>query len=170
MEIDAMDRSFQLAEEALVAGEVPVGCVMMYGEQNIAEGRNTVNETKNACRHAEINCIEMAVEWCRKHNRSNRDVFPEVVIYVTVEPCIMCISALRSLDVRKVIYGCSNDRFGGCGSVLSVHRDRRILASSGENVEMECIGGIQKDRAVSQLKDFYKGQNPNTKCFIDGSS
>ena len=45
----------------------------------------------------------------------------DTTLYVTVEPCIMCASALRQLGIREVFYGCDNDRFGGCGSVLGVN-------------------------------------------------
>lgn len=45
----------------------------------------------------------------------------ETTLYVTVEPCIMCASALRQLGIKEVYYGCGNDRFGGCGSVLGVN-------------------------------------------------
>lgn len=44
--------------------------------------------------------------------------------YVTCEPCIMCAAALREVKIKMVVFGCSNDRFGGCGSVLSVHNGR----------------------------------------------
>lgn len=46
-----------------------------------------------------------------------------VVLYVTVEPCIMCASAMRQVGIEKVIYGCANDRFGGCGGVQSIHSE-----------------------------------------------
>lgn len=45
----------------------------------------------------------------------------DTTLYVTVEPCIMCASALRQLGIKEVFYGCDNDRFGGCGSVLGVN-------------------------------------------------
>lgn len=45
----------------------------------------------------------------------------DTTLYVTVEPCIMCASALRQLGIKEVFYGCGNDRFGGCGSVLGVN-------------------------------------------------
>lgn len=47
----------------------------------------------------------------------------ETTLYVTVEPCIMCASALRQLGIKEVYYGCGNDRFGGCGSVLGVNQE-----------------------------------------------
>jgi tRNA-specific adenosine deaminase 2 len=50
-------------------------------------------------------------------------VFEEIDVYVTVEPCIMCASALRQLRIRNVFYGCKNDRFGGCSGVLNIHTE-----------------------------------------------
>jgi tRNA(Arg) A34 adenosine deaminase TadA len=50
------------------------------------------------------------------------DIFKTTDLYVTVEPCIMCASALRQLEVKRVFFGCANQRFGGCGSVLNVHQ------------------------------------------------
>jgi tRNA-specific adenosine deaminase 2 len=60
---------------------------------------------------------------------ANKDLTPELTqyplsttaLYVTVEPCMMCASALRQLGIKEVIYGCENERFGGCGSVLGVN-------------------------------------------------
>lgn len=46
-----------------------------------------------------------------------------VTLYVTVEPCIMCASAMRQVGIEKVVYGCANDRFGGCGGVQSIHSE-----------------------------------------------
>ena len=50
-------------------------------------------------------------------------VFQETDLYVTVEPCIMCASALRQFKIKAVYYGCTNDRFGGTGGVLSIHSE-----------------------------------------------
>lgn len=65
-----MDEALDLAAEALEAGEVPVGCVFVYNDEMIARGHNTVNETHNATRHAELNCLDQAAEWCmvKGHN------------------------------------------------------------------------------------------------------
>ena len=68
-------------------------------------------------RHAEFLAID---ETLKKHPPS---IFPEVDVYVTVEPCIMCASALRQLRIRSVYYGCANERFGGTGGVLSIHSE-----------------------------------------------
>jgi tRNA-specific adenosine deaminase 2 len=69
-----------------------------------------------ATRHAELEAIDLIIEL-------DPSPYPlrDVTLYVTVEPCLMCASALRQLGIKKVFYGCANDRFGGCGSVLSVN-------------------------------------------------
>lgn len=68
-------------------------------------------------RHAEF----LAIEEILKKNPPS--IFSETDLYVTVEPCIMCASALRQLKIRKVYFGCSNDRFGGTGGVFSIHAE-----------------------------------------------
>jgi len=110
------------AEEALEAREVPVGCVIVYENKVIAQGRNEVNETKNSTRHAEMIAIERVRVWCAHNDKSDVDnVFKKSLLYVTTEPCIMCAAALRIIGLTNVKYGCPNQRFGGCGSRLDVH-------------------------------------------------
>uniref|UniRef100_A0A131Y175 Putative cytosine deaminase fcy1 n=1 Tax=Ixodes ricinus TaxID=34613 RepID=A0A131Y175_IXORI len=150
---NGMDACFQLAEEALAAGEVPVGCVMFYAGQVIARGRNRVNKTKNACRHAEMDCVDQVLDWCAERGLDSGDVFRGVSVFVTVEPCIMCAAALDSLRVSRVVFGCPNERFGGVGSVLDVLR-----GTGGRTV---VVAGVRAERAVNLLKEFYMGENPN---------
>ena len=68
-------------------------------------------------RHAEFLAIASILQ---SHPPS---IFHQTDLYVTVEPCIMCASALRQYGIRTVYYGCSNDRFGGTGGVLSIHSE-----------------------------------------------
>lgn len=141
-----MTTSLSLAREALEAGEVPVGCIFVDNDGHIlATGRNTVNETKNATRHAEINCIDTIVKTC------SLEKLPSITVLVTVEPCIMCAAMLISVGCTNIIYGCANDRFGGCGTVLAV--------PGLEKCKIQ--GGLYADQAMDLLKLFYKGQNPN---------
>ncbi|XP_075059332.1 tRNA-specific adenosine deaminase 2 isoform X2 [Mixophyes fleayi] len=115
-----MDKAFQMAQDALDNGEVPVGCLMVHDKQIVGQGRNEVNETKNATRHAEMVAIDQVLDWCRENGKNSLQVFGNTILYVTVEPCIMCAGALRLLQIPLVVYGCCNERFGGCGSVLNV--------------------------------------------------
>ncbi|KOC59699.1 tRNA-specific adenosine deaminase 2 [Habropoda laboriosa] len=148
-----MNVALQKANDSLKAGEVPVGCLFVYNNKVIATGNNTVNETHNATRHAEINCIDQVLEFCKEKNLNYKRVFYDIDVIVTVEPCIMCTSALYQLQVRNIIYGCANDRFGGCTSVFEVPK----LYNSGTTI----VGGIKGDEAMTLLKEFYKGTNPN---------
>ncbi|CAH1110374.1 unnamed protein product [Psylliodes chrysocephalus] len=147
-----MDKAFFYAKEALTNQEVPVGCVFIYSNQIIALGRNTVNETRNATRHAEINCIDQVENYCNDNNLNTLVVFSEISVYVTVEPCIMCAAALFSLKIKKIVYGCRNDRFGG----QTVFDVASIL-----NPVTELKGGYRGEEAMELLKEFYRGSNPN---------
>lgn len=121
---------FLKATEALEKGEVPVGCIMVYKNQVIGTGRNEVNETKNATRHAELVAVDQVKLWCEEQCLSFEEVLRECCLYVTVEPCIMCAAALRYLSVPKVVFGCANERFGGCGSILNIHADDYSIENS----------------------------------------
>ncbi|XP_053203326.1 tRNA-specific adenosine deaminase 2-like [Panonychus citri] len=164
------EKAFDLAEEALRSGEVPVGCVMVLIKspgkliqcdndyEIIAQGRNKVNVTKNPTRHAEMECIDCILNWSRKQKINNlHEIWSNLMVYVTVEPCIMCARALRSLGITIVFYGCPNERFGGCSSVMNVHNDNSIP----EPVITCYPGALNKSRAVDLLKQFYMGENPN---------
>ncbi|XP_034384228.1 tRNA-specific adenosine deaminase 2 isoform X2 [Cyclopterus lumpus] len=115
-----MSSAFDMAKDALENGEVPVGCLMVFNDEVVGKGRNEVNETKNATRHAEMVALDQLLDRCRRHDLDVSAVCERTALYVTVEPCIMCAAALRLLNIPVVVYGCRNERFGGCGSVLDV--------------------------------------------------
>uniref|UniRef100_A0A8C0JHK2 tRNA-specific adenosine deaminase 2 n=1 Tax=Canis lupus dingo TaxID=286419 RepID=A0A8C0JHK2_CANLU len=137
-----MEEAMQMAKEALENIEVPVGCLMVYNNEVVGKGRNEVNQTKNATRHAEMVAIDQALDWCHQNGKSPSEVFEHTVLYVTVEPCIMCAA---------------NERFGGCGSVLNIAS--ADLPNTGR--PFQCIPGYRAEEAVEMLKTFYKQENPN---------
>ncbi|XP_041969148.1 tRNA-specific adenosine deaminase 2 [Aricia agestis] len=150
--MDFMIRALDLAREALAAQEVPVGCVFTFEEKVVAESRNTVNESRNPTRHAEINCIDIVIDYCKTNSLNYIDFFKGIVVYVTVEPCIMCASALRDLNIKEVVYGCANDRFGGNTVVNLCDYYQGVL---------DFRGNVMATEAMAMLKTFYKGTNPN---------
>lgn len=152
-----MSQALLLAEEALSDGEVPVGCVIIHGNKVIGSGRNRVNETKNATRHAELVAIDEVLQLCEEKKKDYAYMFKECMLYATVEPCILCAAALRTLQIPVVVFGCANDRFGGCGSVLNVHQDQ--LPTLGPT--FQCVTGVCADQAIQLLKNFYKQENRN---------
>ncbi|KAE9401541.1 cytidine deaminase-like protein [Gymnopus androsaceus JB14] len=152
-----MQQAMTMAEEALAAAEVPVGCVFVRDGKIIAKARNRTNQLRNATRHAELEAIDEIL--------SDKTLTPNVVkyplstttLYVTVEPCIMCASALRQLGIREVFYGCGNDRFGGCGSVLGVNSE----LGHPEHPEYKATGGYCREDAIMILRRFYVTENTN---------
>ncbi|OAX81795.1 hypothetical protein ACJ72_03862 [Emergomyces africanus] len=110
--------------------------------------------TKKGTRHAEFVAIE---EVLQKHPRS---IFRQTDLYVTVEPCIMCASALRQYQIRHVYFGCANERFGGTGGVLNLHSD------PGIDPPYPLTGGLFRKEAIMLLRRFYIQENeraPNPK-------
>ncbi|KAL4241302.1 tRNA-specific adenosine deaminase [Abortiporus biennis] len=96
-----MRKAMEMAEEALSAGEVPVGCVFVRDEKIIAKARNRTNELRNATRHAELEAIDEMLAKNLLTSDSSNSLLHDVVLYVTVEPCIMCSSALRQLGIKR---------------------------------------------------------------------
>ncbi|CAN0927978.1 tRNA-specific adenosine deaminase TAD2 [Linum grandiflorum] len=160
-----MELALSQAKEALNALEVPIGCVIVADGRVIASGRNRTTETRNATRHAEMEAIDPLLEEWKKAGLSASQVaeeFSKCILYVTCEPCIMCAAALSILGIKEVYYGCANDKFGGCGSILSLHSTNPQPQSSGVAVQgFKCSGGIMAAEAVSLLRNFYEQGNPN---------
>ncbi|KAI8373088.1 cytidine deaminase-like protein [Radiomyces spectabilis] len=146
-----MKEALKVAQEAYDHLEVPVGCVFVTDNQVIARGRNKPNETFNATRHAEIEAID---DILKNHDKS---IFAETDLYVTVEPCVMCASALRQIGIRHVYFGCGNDKFGGNGSVFNIHSDPRLLTSESHHYPSE--GGYFAEEAIILLRKFYVREN-----------
>ena len=151
-----MELALKQAQIGKDSNEVPVGCVIIENnEKVIASAHNQTNITKNATKHCEIICME----YLAKHNIYE---LSNCYLYVTVEPCVMCASALKITNIKKVFYGCSNTKFGGNGSVYSLN----IKDTLG--FPLECfsfsypsikIGGKFEELAINLLKSFYESGN-----------
>ncbi|KAJ9229796.1 hypothetical protein DTO271D3_2042 [Paecilomyces variotii] len=144
-----MKQALVMGEKALETGETPVGCVLVYKGEVIARGMNDTNKSMNGTRHAEFLAIEEALQ------KYPRVILRETDLYVTVEPCIMCASALRQYQIRAVYFGCGNERFGGTGSVLSLHSD------PGIDQPYPVYGGLFHKEAIMLLRRFYIQENEN---------
>jgi len=142
-----MGKALEMAEHALAIGETPVGCVFVYNDSIIGLGMNDTNRSFNGTQHAELVAISKVLE---SHPIS---IFASADLYVTVEPCIMCASILRQYHIRSVYYGCGNERFGGNGSVLSIHSDPSIDPPYASH------GGLYRKEAIMLLRRFYIQQN-----------
>ncbi|KAF1887465.1 hypothetical protein Lal_00040519 [Lupinus albus] len=164
--ISFMESALKQANFALDALEVPVGCVIVEDGKVIASGRNRTTETRNATRHAEMEAIDVLLEQWQKNGLSMSEIaekFSNCSLYVTCEPCIMCASALSILGIKEVFYGCPNDKFGGCGSILSLHLSNTMSLNNGVSPGkgFKCTGGIMAPEAILLLRTFYEQGNPN---------
>jgi len=149
------------AKEALAASEVPVGCVFVRGDKAIARARNRTNELRNATRHAELEAIDaiLADPALTPPSLRASGAYPlaDTTLYVTVEPCIMCASALRQMGIKRVFYGCANERFGGCGSVLGVNKS----LTHPKHPPFDATDGYCREEAIMILRRFYVTENTN---------
>jgi len=169
------------AEGALARWEVPVGCAVVRDGEVVASGSNRTNEKRNGTRHAEFEAIDELL--ARHGGDAVAAGFDRCSLYVTVEPCIMCAGALSLLGFERVTYGCGNDKFGGNGSILSIHDDgcapcveepasssssSRAHAPRGKvSNDDACaantypsVGGLFAEEAIRLLQDFYVRGNP----------
>ncbi|VEU23688.1 DEKNAAC104926 [Brettanomyces naardenensis] len=160
-----MREALNVAESALDVREVPVGCVYVYQGKVIGRGFNRTNITLNGTRHSEFE----GYDEIREKYKNFREILKETDLYVTVEPCIMCASLLRQLEIRRVFFGCANIRFGGNGSVLQVHKDLSPNAHDF-NVKMErtypSYPGILCQEAIILLRKFYLLENEKSPSTI----
>ncbi|SMQ47282.1 unnamed protein product [Zymoseptoria tritici ST99CH_3D7] len=142
-----MRKAIEMAEFALASDETPVGCVFVHNGEVIGRGINGTNASLNGTRHAEFVAL---AEIIAKHPQS---ILHATDLYVTVEPCIMCASALRQYGIRAVYFGCLNDRFGGCGGVMNIHADE------GVDPGYPVYGGLFREEAIMLLRRFYVQEN-----------
>ena len=158
-----MEHAFKMARLALQYKEVPVGCVVVYQGEILARGCNEVNASRNATRHAEMIAIDQLFAHCERDRKLQfKEVCEESTLYVTVEPCVMCAFALRTIGLCNVVFGCANERFGGCGSVLDVHTKEFTSGTVGAPLRpLDLKGGVMKEDAILLLQQFYGEENPN---------
>ena len=152
--IDEADRLFmklalECAGKAAAHGETPVGAIVVLDGSVLGKGFNLIETRKDPTAHAEIIAL-------REASRANRDWrLPGAVVYVTLEPCIMCAAALVHARVRRVVYGARDTRWGGLGSLFDLSHDPRI------NHELEVVSGLMEREAAELLQKFFKDVRHN---------
>mmetsp|Transcript_989 Transcript_989/g.1088 ORF Transcript_989/g.1088 Transcript_989/m.1088 type:complete len:275 (+) Transcript_989:165-989(+) len=186
-----MHEALAMGKVAVEKGEIPVGCVIVESCHSrgtntiIARGSNQTNESRNGTRHAEIVAVESLFSSVNSESdmttqppisrdvnsqppisRVKRDqskgILSNCDLYVTCEPCIMCAAALSKLGIRKVYFGCHNDRFGGNGSILSVHSDAYNGNNKTNNIN------DNKCKNVDHINSINITENQNNINFENG--
>ena len=143
MDEQYMQMALELAKEAAVEGEVPVGCVIVCDGQVVGRGRNRRETAKTALGHAEIEAIADA---CK--NLGGWRLW-ECDLYVTLEPCPMCAGAIINARIPRVIYGAKDEKCGACGSVCD-------LFSMDFNHHPQVVTGVLEEESKALLTAFFR--------------
>ena len=145
-----MDEAFALAEEAAVAGEIPIGAVMVDRDGRIiGRGRNR-RESGDPLGHAELIAIAQAAEEIGDWRLEG------TTMVVTLEPCAMCAGALVNARVERLIFAAHDPKAGFCGSLGNLVQDSRL------NHRLEVVAGFEEARARQLLQRFFQGLRRRT--------
>lgn len=139
-----MQKALELAKISAAEGEVPVGAIIVKGDEIVGTGRNRREYGKNALYHAEIEAIDNACKTLGGWRLWKCDM------YVTLEPCPMCAGAIINSRIKTVYYGASDLKAGSFGSVVDFN-------SLPYNHKPEIVSGVMQDEARKMLSDFFKG-------------
>jgi tRNA(adenine34) deaminase len=138
------------AEKALSQGEVPVGAIVVFRGEVVGRGHNRTETTGLPFEHAEVVAMGDAVE------KRDRWVLSESALYVTVEPCVMCVGAMLLARVPKVFFGTREPKTGACESIMAIPNEPAL------DHKIAVIGGIEADRCAALMKKFFRGRRNET--------
>ena len=152
MEIDPsideawMRYAFRLAQRAEEQGEVPVGSVIVKDNRCIAEGWNSVIERHDPTAHAEIVALRAAGLALENYRLG------AVTLYVTLEPCVMCMGAMSNARINRLVFGAYDAKRGAVCNALSLS-DASFL-----NHHINWVGGVLEHDCSGLLRDFFKAR------------
>jgi tRNA(adenine34) deaminase len=141
---DLMALALAEAATAAAEGEVPVGAVVVAGGQVIGRGRNRVSGLPDPTAHAEILALGAAAQ-ARGDWR-----LTGCTLYVTLEPCPMCMGACLNSRLDRIVFGAYEPKFGACGSVLD------LRAPPGYNHTLTVTGGVGAGASADLLRSFFR--------------
>ena len=131
------------AQYAKAAGEVPFGAVVVRDGGIIATGFNCPISGHDPTAHAEIMALRNAAAVCRNYR------LPDCELYVTLEPCAMCVGAMIHARLKRVVFGAYDPKTGACGSVVDLFMQKEL------NHHTTVTGGILQDDCSAMLKAFF---------------
>jgi tRNA(adenine34) deaminase len=139
------------AESAALRGEVPVGAVLVDGSGIIGAAGNSPISQCDPTAHAEILALRVAA--MLRHNYR----LPDATLYVTLEPCLMCMGALLHARVKRLVYGATDPKGGAAHSLYTVGDDPRL------NHRIEVVGGVLAEECALLVKDFFRRRRENAR-------
>jgi tRNA(adenine34) deaminase len=142
-DVDFMRRALQLAQHAALAGEVPVGAVLVLGEDVIGEGWNSPISSHDPTAHAEIVALRAGAQ------RMGNYRLEKATLYATLEPCPMCMGAVLNARIPRVVFGAWDQKAGACGSVIDLPRQPKLAN------RIDVFGGVCSDESAALLREFF---------------
>ncbi len=139
-----MQQALDQAKLAAIAGEVPVGAVLVRDGQVISTGFNQPITNSDPSAHAEMMALRAAAQTEANYR------LPGTTLYVTLEPCTMCAGAMLHARIDRVVFGASDPKTGAAGSVLNIFSEKQI------NHQTQVEGGIMGEECGQVLRDFFK--------------
>ena len=139
-----MDAALEQARLALAAGEVPIGAVLVVDDAIVARGYNQPISACDPTAHAEVLVLRDAARRVGNYRLTDAD------LYVTLEPCLMCVGALVHARVRNVIYGAAEPKTGALVSTV------RALDAPGQNHRFAVTGGVREEQARELIQEFFR--------------
>ena len=139
-----MQQALDQAKLAALAGEVPVGAVLVRDGQIISRGFNQPIGNSDPSAHAEMMALRAAAQDASNYR------LPGTTLYVTLEPCTMCSGAMLHARVERVVFGAADPKTGAAGSVINVFSAKQL------NHQTQVQGGIMAEECGQILRDFFK--------------
>ena len=139
-----MQIALDLARQAALNGEVPVGAIIVKDGLIIGSGSNAPIGLHDPTAHAEIQAMRQAAA-CIGNYR-----LIDCTLYVTLEPCAMCSGAMQHARIKRLVYGASDPKTGACGSVIDLMSEQKL------NHHTEVIGGVMSEECGAVLTGFFK--------------
>ena len=150
-----MAQALKEAQKAYEKKEVPIGAVLVYEGKIISRGHNLRESKLNPLYHAEIIAIDKAAKKLKRWRLS------DTKLYVTVEPCPMCMGAIINSRISEVVYGADDEKAGACGTVLNLSKYKQL------NHRAKIKKGILKQECKEIIQDFFKRVRLVRLCKID---
>ena len=141
-----MQQALKLAHKAEAAGEVPVGAVIVKDGEPLAEGWNQPIGANDPTAHAEIMALRAAGERLGNYRLLDTE------LYVTLEPCPMCVGAMLHARVKRVIYAATDPKTGALGGAYD------LLNSVAHNHAFEVTSGVLEAQSRDMLQQFFRGR------------
>ncbi len=143
IDADYMQAALQQAQLAAIAGEAPVGAVLVTSGEVVATGHNRTLADHDPSGHAEVVVLRQAAKSAGNHR------LVDATLYVTLEPCAMCVGAIVQARISRVVFGAYDQKAGALGSAID------LSDSAAFNHRFEIQGGLLADDCTAVLQEFF---------------